>query len=51
MSGSLLDDGPLLTPSKLLSMSRALEAARSVVNSHLGSAVIRNKTYEMNVYR
>jgi len=51
MSASLSDDGPLLTRSKLLSKSKALAAARSIASSHLGSAVIRNRTHETNVYQ
>jgi len=51
MSGSLSDKGPLLTRYKLLSKSKAVAAARSVMSSHLGLAVIRNRTRETNVYQ
>lgn len=47
----LSDQGPALTRSKLLSKSKALLAARSVLHSYLGSAVMYNQTREMNVYQ
>lgn len=51
MSGSLSDEGPLLTRYKLLSKSKAVAAARSVMSSYLGLAVIRNRTRERNIYQ
>jgi len=51
MSRSLLDDKPVMTRAKLLSKTKALSSARSVMHSYLGSAVLRNSTHEMNVYR
>ena len=51
MSRSLLDDQAVVTRAKLLSKAKALSSARSVMHSYLGSAVLRNSTREMNVYR
>ena len=51
MLRSLSDDERALTRTKLLSKTKALSAARSVMHSYLGSAVLRNSTHEMNVYR